>query len=83
MRPKHSKTKHRDGPGAFLECSLCGAPIRLLLTHHARLMPTDADGVDFDALHFDPLKHTSHHFTCRQSDLWRKPWKEKGASEAP
>ena len=84
MRPKHSKTRHHDGPGAFLECRLCGAPIRLLLTNQGvRLMPTDAAGVDFDEVNFDPHRHTSHHFTCAQSDLWRRPWKEKGATEAP
>ena len=82
MRPKNSKFKHHEGPGAFLNCSLCGAPIRLLLlTNQARLMPTDAAGVAFEAVQFDPHKHTSHHFTCAQSDLWRKPWKEKGATE--
>ena len=52
-----------------------------LLTHHGRLMPTDADGVDFEATQFDPHKHTSHFFTCRQGDLWRRPLKEKGAPE--
>ena len=81
---KRNKNKHHEGPGAFLNCRLCGAPIRLLLTNQGvRLMPTDAAGVDFDEVNFDPHRHTSHFFTCAQSDLWRRPWKEKVPPGAP
>ena len=82
MRPPGKRSKHYDGPGAFGHCRTCGEPLRFLLTHRGRLMPTDAANVDFDATHFDPQQHSSHFFTCRQGDLWRKPWKEKAPHEA-
>ena len=83
MRPVGKKTKHHDGPGAFGHCRSCGDPIRFLLTPRGRLMPTNAEGVDFEATHFDHHKHTPHFATCRQADMWRKPWKEGAPEGAP
>ena len=74
--------KLHDGPGGYSRCRACGAPIRWLLTPLGRLMPSDAAAVGADETHFDHTRHTSHFASCRQADMWRKPWaKEKGAPE--
>jgi hypothetical protein len=78
---KRKGIKHYDGPGAFATCRSCGDPIRFLLTNRGRLMPTNAAEVRFEETHFDHTRHTSHFATCKQADMWRKPWRKEGAPE--
>lgn len=77
-RPRtYAARKWHDGPGGQSSCKSCGEPIRWLLTPKGKLMPTDAAGVGPDETHFDHTRHRSHFESCRQQDLWRKPWLPK------
>lgn len=74
-RPRtYAARKWHDGPGGYGSCRSCGDPIRWLQTPKGKMMPTDASGVGPDEVYFDYARHKSHFESCRQMDLWRKPW---------
>lgn len=76
--PRHyGARKWHDGPGGHGICKSCGDPIRWLLTPKGKMMPTDARDVGADETHFDHERHKSHFETCRQADMWRRPWVPK------